>query len=241
MDRGTDTGATTGLGAGDGTAEGAAVGRIPLAVVVVDRAGLVSHWSTGARRLFGTTREEATGRPALDLLPVAGALPDEDLAPPHGAYGGAYDALGHDLETSLDGHLAYPAAGRARLTVPGRDRTDVLWWAYPLVGPGRERLLVLAADAEALRRRDDGSAVAVERIAPGFALHTDFPGAEELARRLPEILPSMSVGESARIVAQILELGYPILEFSQNDRVPVTPDWGVPRRAERRARRERAA
>ncbi len=51
----------------------------------------------------------------------------------------------------------------------------------------------------------------------------------------------MSVGESARIVSQILELGYPVLEFSQNDLVPVTPDWGVPRRAERKARRERAA
>ncbi|WP_216589967.1 ATP-binding SpoIIE family protein phosphatase [Streptomyces brasiliscabiei] len=246
MDRGTGTGATTGHGAGDGTAERTAVGRIPLAVVVVDRGGLVSHWSTGARRLFGTTKDEAVGRPALDLLPVSGALPDEEDIALHGAYG-AYDALGHDLETSLDGRLPYPAAGRARLTVPGRDRIDVLWWAYPLVGPGRERLLVLAADAETLRGRDDetavtpATAVAVERIAPGFALYTDFPGAEELARRLPEILPSMSVGESARIVSQVLELGYPVLEFSQNDRVPVTPDWGVPRRAERRARRERAA
>ncbi|WP_405895668.1 SpoIIE family protein phosphatase [Streptomyces sp. NBC_00104] len=242
MDRGTDTGAKIGPGAGDGTAEHAAPGRIPLAVVLVDRAGLVSHWSTGARRLFGTAKDDAVGRPALDLLPVSGALPDDDDIPPHGAYGG-YDALGHDLETSLDGHLSYPAAGRARLTVPDGGRVDVLWWAYPLVGPGRERLLVLAADAETLRRPDDNAAaaVAVERIAPGFALHTDFPGAEELARRLPEILPSMSVGEGARIVAQVLELGYPILEFSQNDRVPVTPDWGVPRRAERQARRERAA
>lgn len=75
----------------------------------------------------------------------------------------------------------------------------------------------------------------MERIAPGFALHTEFQGAEELAGRLPEILPSMSVGESSRIVSQVLELGYPVLEFSQHDRVPVTPDWGVPRRAERRA------
>ncbi|WP_215450572.1 SpoIIE family protein phosphatase [Streptomyces sp. ATCC 21386] len=239
MDRGTDTGATTGLVAGDETPEHASVGRIPLAVVVVDRAGLVSHWSSGARRLFGATKDEAVGHPALDLLPVSGALPDEDDIPPHAAHG-AYDALGHDLETSLDGRLSYPAAGRARLSVPGRGRIDVLWWAYPLVGPGRERLLVLAADAETVRR-DDGADIAVERIAPGFALHTDFPGAEKLARRLPEILPSMSVGESARIVAQVLELGYPVLEFSQNDRVPVTPDWGVPRRAERRARRERAA
>lgn len=243
MDRGTERGAPPSRGAGHGAVDGhASAGRVPLAVVVVDRVGLVSHWSRGAGRLFGVTKEQAIGRPAADLLPVSGALPDDEDAPPHAGHA-AYDGLGPDLESSLDGGLSYPAAGRARLTVPGADRVDVLWWAYPLVGPGQERLLVLAADADGLRRDldlDDG-AVAVERIAPAFALHTDFPGAEELARRLPEILPSMSVGESARIVAQILELGYPVLEFSQNDRVPVTPDWGVPRRAERKARRERAA
>ncbi|MEW2296439.1 SpoIIE family protein phosphatase [Streptomyces sp. NPDC006743] len=285
MDRGTDGDASRGHAAGGGTpgavraAAGAAragAGRVPLAVVVVDRDGLVSHWSTGARRLFGTGREEAVGRAAADLLPVSGALPDaaEDGGvlphPGHAAHAvpGAddgHDGLGPGLESSLDGRLSYPAAGRARLTVPGRDRVDVLWWAYPLVGPGPERLLVLAADADALGRPAGagghgpagvglsgaaglvGGAAAghgaftVERVAPAFALHTDFPGAEELARRLPEILPSMSVGESARIVAQILELGYPVLEFSQNDRVPVTPDWGVPRRAGRGAQRRRAA
>ncbi|KQW17160.1 SpoIIE family protein phosphatase [Streptomyces sp. Root369] len=242
MDRGTERGTPPSRGAGNGAADGpAAAGRVPLAVVVVDRDGMVSHWSRGASRLFGATKEEAIGRSAADLLPVSGALAEQDT-PPYGMYA-AYDGLGPDLESSLDGGLSYPAAGRARLTVPGADRVDVLWWAYPLVGPGRERLLVLAADAGALRQDldlDEG-AVAVERIAPAFALHTDFPGADELARRLPEILPSMSVGESARIVAQVLELGYPVLEFSQNDRVPVTPDWGVPRRAERKARRERAA
>ncbi|KOG21987.1 ATP-binding SpoIIE family protein phosphatase [Streptomyces viridochromogenes] len=234
MDRGTER---------DGAvAEQAASGRIPLAVVVVDREGLVSHWSSGARRLFGAAKEEALGRPAVDLLPVSGALPEDDDVSPYGAYA-AYDGLGHDLESSLDGRLYYPAAGRARLTVPERDRVDVLWWAYPLVGPGPERLLVLGADVGRLQQDDqehDGD-TRYERVAPGFALHTDFPGAEELARKLPEILPSMSVDDSARIVGQILELGYPVLEFSQNDRVPVTPDWGVPRRVERRARRERAA
>ncbi|MFD3311378.1 SpoIIE family protein phosphatase [Streptomyces sp. NPDC058694] len=236
MDRGTERGTAHGLAGGDGVA----AGRIPLAVVVVDREGLVSHWSRGARRLFGAVKDEAVGRPAVDLLPVSGALPDDDEVPPYGAYS-PYDGLGPDLESSLDGRLSYPAAGRARLSAPDSDRIDVLWWAYPLVGPGPERLLVLAADAGGLRHEDTGAGLAVERIAPGFALHTDFPGAEELARRLPEILPSMSVGESARIVAQVLELGYPVLEFSQNDRVPVTPDWGVPRRAERKARQERAA
>ncbi|MEU2423602.1 SpoIIE family protein phosphatase [Streptomyces sp. NPDC007851] len=248
MDRGSEREAPAGLGAGH-----PAAGRVPLAVVVVDRAGRVSHWSSGARRLFGAAREDAIGRSALDLLPVSGALPEDDELTPYGAYA-AYDGLGPDLESSLDGRLNFPAAGRARLTVsgrsgagelpaagPGPDRADVLWWAYPLVGPGDERLLVLAADAEGLRPAERDEGVAFERIAPGFALHTDFPGAEELARRLPDILPSMSVDESARIVAQVLELGYPILEFSQNDRVPVTPDWGVARRTERQARRERAA
>ncbi|WP_406724399.1 SpoIIE family protein phosphatase [Streptomyces sp. GD-15H] len=250
MDRGTKRDASADHGAEDGTVTGdLGAGRIPLAVVVVDRDGLVSHWSTGARRLFGLAKGDALGRSAVDLLPVSGALPDGGeeeggTAARHDPYGSheACDGLGPGLEFSLDQGLSYPAAGRARLAATaagsGSGRVDVLWWAYPLVGPGHERLLVLAADAEALHGEETEVS---ERIAPGFALHTDFPGSADLARRLPEILPSMSVGESARIVAQILELGYPILEFSQNDRVPVTPDWGVPRRAERKARRERAA
>ncbi|MFE4248277.1 SpoIIE family protein phosphatase [Streptomyces sp. NPDC056910] len=215
-------------------------GRVPLAVVVVDESGLVSHWSTGARRLFGPAREDAVGHPATDLLPVSGALPE---APDARSYGdeSAYDGLGPDLESSLVGRASYPAAGRARLEAPRRQRIDVLWWAYPLVGPGPEKLLVLAADAGRLHADDVPDGHPLERIAPGFALHTDFPGADELARGLPAILPSMSVGESARIVSQVLELGYPVLEFSLHDRVPVTADWGVPRRAERKARREEAA
>ncbi|WP_447041221.1 SpoIIE family protein phosphatase [Streptomyces sp. DSM 118878] len=227
-----------GQGTPDGpVARGAVAGRIPLAVVVVDAAGLVSHWSVGARRLFGCARAEAIGRPVGDLLPVHGAIPQD-----HGPYG-AHDGLGPDLEMSLDRRVSYPAAGRARLPGPGPrgDRVDVLWWAYPLVGPGPERLLVLAAGAEGVPRGGGaGRGERVERIAPGFALHTDFPEADELADRLPEILPSMSVGEGSRIASQVLELGYPVLEFSRHDRVPVTPDWGVARRAERKARKERA-
>lgn len=214
-------------------------GRVPLAVVVVDAQGLVSHWSTGARRLFGRAKEEALGRPAVDLLPVSGTLADDA----GGSSGAAYDPdedLGPDLDASLNGETSYPTSGRARLCDP---EVDVLWWAYPLVGPGPERLLMLAADAAQLHappEEADGQDE-FERIAPGFALHTEFPGAEQLAKRLPEILPSMSVAESHRIVSQVLELGYPVLEISQHDRVPVTPDWGVPKRAERRAGQRRAA
>ncbi|MEV6650931.1 SpoIIE family protein phosphatase [Streptomyces sp. NPDC051219] len=226
-------------------------GRIPLAVVVVDGDGLVSHWSTGARRLFGRSKEEAVGQPAVELLPVSGPLNEAAEAAVVAGTGqdrarGAYepydsaDEFGPELEASLGGRTSYPAAGRARLSEPGRRRIDVLWWAYPLIGPGSGRLLVLAADADRLHQAEEFDGESMERIAPGFALHTEFPGFGELARRLPEILPSMSVGESSRIVSQILELGYPVLEFSQHDRVPVTPDWGVPRRAERRARRRLA-
>ncbi|MCZ4101905.1 SpoIIE family protein phosphatase [Streptomyces sp. So13.3] len=233
-------------------------GRIPLAVIVVDGAGLVSHWSTGARKLFGCSKEEAVGRPAVDLLPVSGALNSAVVDE------GWPDDFGPELDASLSGGTSYPTAGRARLFDDchggGADRedgaVDVLWWAYPLVGPGPERLLVLAADATQLRSSPDsgpeedsaddaqaahGPAGEFERIAPGFALHTEFSGADQLAKRLPEILPSMNPVESARIVSQVLELGYPVLEFSQHDRVPVTPDWGVPRRDERRARQRAAA
>ncbi|GGZ32815.1 hypothetical protein GCM10010387_28620 [Streptomyces inusitatus] len=218
-------------------------GRIPLAVVVVDGDGLVSHWSTGARRLFGPAREEAVGRPALDLLPVCGALAAD------GEYA-AYDG-GPGLDAPLTGRTPYATAGRARLSGPGRERVDVLWWAYPMVGPGPERLIVLAADAarftgtgpsgdgdESTESTENGGGV--RRIAPGFALHTDFPGSDDLAGGLPEILPSMSVQEATRTVSQILELGYPVVELSRHERVPVTPDWGVARRTER-AERRRAA
>ncbi|WP_037771942.1 SpoIIE family protein phosphatase [Streptomyces sclerotialus] len=213
-------------------------GRIPLAVVVVDARGLVSHWSRGACRLFGPSREEAVGAPAVDLMPVSGALGSDEWRGPDGAE----DGHGPDLESALGGETSYPRAGRARTADPERGRVDILWWAYPLVGPGAERLLVLAADAGRLHGEgaaDEGREG--ERFAPAFALHTDFPGSQELARRLPEILPSMSPQESARIVSQVLELGYPVLEISQQERFPVTPDWGVPRRVERRARLLRAA
>lgn len=238
-DRGSERDMTPGRDAGD-----AAAGRIPLAVVVVDRAGLVSHWSSGARRLFGVGREKAVGRPAADLLPVSGALHEESHGEAMPDAHDGYEGLGPDLEASLGGRTGYPTAGRARLRPhgpvpeqepePDGERLDVLWWAYPLVGPGPSRLLVLAADATRLRDERGYDDEIAERISPGFARHTELPASDELQRRLPEILPNMGPGLSSRIVAQVLELGYPVLEFSQFDRVPVTPYWGVPRRPGRR-------
>ncbi|MFJ4918788.1 SpoIIE family protein phosphatase [Streptomyces sp. NPDC088725] len=206
----------------------ATAGRIPLAVVVVDGDGLVSHWSAGARRLFGHSKEQAVGRPAGDLMPVAGGLATGEYGLVHGVY-----EAGDELGPELGAHSSYPTSGRAKdVRADGRGPLDVLWWAYPLVGPGRGRYLVLAADAGQFTR-SGGAATAgtdTERIAPRFASHTEFRDSEALAGRLPEILPNMGPSEANRIAAQVLELGYPVLEFSRHEQVPVTPDWGVPRR-----------
>ncbi|MER8073088.1 SpoIIE family protein phosphatase [Streptomyces sp. NPDC094034] len=217
----------------------AADGRIPLAVVVVDGDGLVSHWSTGARRLFGHSKDEAVGQPATDLMPVAGALAAAERGVAHGM-----DDTGIDLDQDVDldtgsgpelhGRGSYATAGRATLSERGRDRLDVVWWAYPLIGPEPGRHLVLAADTAQFTRDDGNGRADTRRISPVFALHAELPDGGALARRLPDILPNMGPAESNRIVAQVLELGYPALEFSHHDRVPVTPDWGVPRRPEGR-------
>jgi serine phosphatase RsbU (regulator of sigma subunit) len=201
-------------------------GRIPLAVVLVDSQGLVSHWSSGAGRLFGQTREEAIGRPVADLLPVAGALTArEETGEP----------IGPALDFSLTGGTHYPTAGRAHVSEAADGPLVVLWWAYPLVGPGAERLLLLLTDVARIDIPANTSCIR-ERLFPGFALHTDFPDADQLSERLPDILPNMGPTGGSRVVSQILELGYPVLEISRYDRVPVTPDWGVPRYLERRGR-----
>ncbi|MFD7511481.1 PAS domain-containing protein [Streptomyces sp. NPDC059853] len=183
--------------------------RVPLAVAVVDLTGRISHWSSGARRLFGFRGEEALGRAAADILPVTGVL----------------DAPG------------YPTAGRFRTHgEDGRPRgsADILWWAYPLAGPDPGGVLVLATDAAPLRAAERTADAPGDTIGAGFARHTDFPHAEDLARGLPEIMPGMSPGESGIVAARVLDLGYPVLVRSRRAPVPVTPDRGAPRPAGRR-------
>lgn len=210
----------------------AAAGRIPLAVVVVDADGQVSHWSTGARRLFGHSKEEAVGQQAGDLMPVSGAFADDE----HGLVHGLYDAA-DELGPELHGRAAYPTAGRAKVSEPGRDPLDVLWWSYPLVGPGTGRHLVLAADARQFSGGTTGEDAAAQRITPGFAAHTEFPDGNGLARRLPDILPNMGPAEATRITSQVLELGYPVLEFSRRRPGARHPGLGRPQRPDGRAGR----
>ncbi|GAB2922809.1 SpoIIE family protein phosphatase [Streptomyces mayteni] len=226
-------------------------GRIPLAVVVVDGAGEISHWSAGARRLFGIEREDAVGRRAAEIMPISAVMAGEpESGPGPGAEGeaaGAANGSGPlDPEEQVEFifgtdtvEFAQPLAGRFWTQDPIFAETrDVLWWAYPLNGPGAARVLVLAADGAAAQQEEP---TAEDRVSPDFAPYTRFEEADELAKRLPEIMPSMSPQEAGHIAAQVLEQGYPVLEFSRHARVPVTADWGVKQRVVRREGLERAA
>lgn len=168
----------------------AMTGRVPLAVAVVDTNGLVSHWSSGARRLFGVTRQQAVGCPAGELLPVTGVLDRAEEEGRPGAGPVPDCGLGAELDPPPGGSLLYPAAGRARIDEPGRGRIDVLWWAYPLVGPGSERLLVLAADAGRLGGGGKGEGRDTGTVAPAFALHTDFPATRSWRAGCPRSCPA---------------------------------------------------
>jgi PAS domain S-box-containing protein len=52
----------------DGTAAGIVLDALGLAVVATDLHGVVTAWNAGAQRLYGWSRSEAMGRPAIDLL-----------------------------------------------------------------------------------------------------------------------------------------------------------------------------
>ncbi|MDT0345985.1 PAS domain-containing protein [Streptomyces sp. DSM 44938] len=201
--------------------------RIPLAVIVVDVAGRVSHWSDGARRLFGVGPKDAVGRPAAELLPLSTVL-DPDAGDPVGEPAPP-DPLPRArsiprTESILPAELllgagttsgtgpARPAAGRFWTRRPDRDGTagDVLWWVYPLRGPGAARVLVLAGDGAGLRA--DGLGAPDRSVSPGFATRTGSAEAAELARRLPDALPGMTRAESGYIAGQLCDLGHPVLE-----------------------------
>ncbi|RNL73440.1 PAS domain-containing protein [Streptomyces sp. I6] len=210
----------------------AALGPTGLAVVVADGDGRVSHWSAGARALFGHEEGTAVGQPAEELLPVAGALSAGASRFPSRRG----DGPGPVPAPLSEAPVFRPAAGRARLGAgggrPHEERIDVLWWAYPLEGPGPERLLVLAADAGRFGSGDPSRAGAGgggERIAPGFALHAGLLDSGDLVRRLTGILPDLGVRDPVGIIDRVRELGCPVVEFGHHERVPVPSGRGVPR------------
>jgi hypothetical protein len=243
-----------------------APGRIPLAVAIVDGAGLISHWNADAHRFFGVPPEDAVGRSAYEVLPASSTgtaavevrvdITMDTLADADAAMTAALDAAVARAEEraldpafdAVDDEIAHLDPDRGveilfgadvtDLTVPSSGRywtqgwadepgpRDVLWWIFPLRGPGGARLLVIATDGAQLAA-PGGPAHGAQGFGPTFAPHTAFdPPADRpgpLAGRLLAVLPRMSEAAGGSVAEQVLSLGYPALDLGGGRVVPLTP------------------
>lgn len=184
-------------------------GRIPLAVVTVDGLGAVASWGGGAHRLFGLRREEALGRPAAALLPVSGVI---DVVGDGDSLGSAY------ADPAAPPGEEEPTSGRFWGGCEGRGSEDILWWAWPLTGPGLLRLLVLATDGARLHQASGGV-----QVSACFAAHRALPDPAGRAAALAAALGGLDGVDAADLTAQVLHGGHPVLESATGERVPVLP------------------
>ncbi len=216
-------GTGTGLGAQARPAEATPglFGQVRLAVALADARALITHWSRGASELFGVERQHALRRPIRDILA------------PH--------PLGPDPLAPLEGKPR-AWAGFARAGVRG-ESVELAWWCYSLSGPDDARLLVVAAEAAALRSgellinagiagRADAELRARDAV-PGLAKLGVEHEASALARGFTEILPLVDPAAAASIARQVAAHGYPAFDSTVRAQVLVRPDWGVKVRADR--------
>ncbi|MFR9721981.1 SpoIIE family protein phosphatase [Streptomyces sp. MS19] len=205
-------------------------GGIPVAVVVLDGAAVIAHWNSGAAGLFEVPRAAAVGRRAVDVMPVASAR-ETGPAHPAGPDGGGPLDPAHRRETIFGTDMttfADPAAGwfSTRGTGAKPYRRQILWWAYPLRGPGTARVLLLAADSAAVRRTGRAA------FAPVLGPHGERADADRLHDGLTALLP-MPREEAGHVARQVVTHGYPFLELRKEARwEPVLPGWGATAPAE---------
>ncbi|MGP3967446.1 PAS domain-containing protein [Streptomyces sp. 6N223] len=243
-----------------------APGRIPLAVAIVDGAGVISHWNADAHRLFGVPPEDARGRSAYEVLPASSVgtaavevrvdITMDSLADADAAVTAALDAAVARAEEraldrafdAVDDEIAHLDPDRGveilfgadvtDLTVPSSGRywtqawaaepgpRDVLWWVYPLLGPGGARLLAIATDG-ARMAAPGGPAHQAQSFGPTFAPHTAYDPPldrpEPLAGRLLAMLPEMGEAAGGRVAEQVLGMGYPALDLGGGRIVPLAP------------------
>ncbi|WP_052850597.1 ATP-binding SpoIIE family protein phosphatase [Streptomyces avicenniae] len=200
---------------------------IPVAVVVLDGAAVIAHWNTGAAGLFDVPRAAAVGRRAVDVMPVASV---RDSGPAHTAVpddGGPLDPA-HRRETIFGTDMTtFAAATAGMFSTRGSGarpyRRDLLWWAYPLRGPGTARVLLLAVDSAAVRRTGR------DAFAPALGAHDGPPDdPARLHGSLAGLLLGMREEDAGHIARQVVAYGYPYLELRDEARwEPVTPDWGT--------------
>jgi PAS domain S-box-containing protein len=203
------------------------LGVTPMAVILLNEAGHVSHWNHAATEIFGLAHEDAVGRPLRTLL----RLPQE--------HRDAFDPGGSRIRHPWTGAFLVPVADDGSLR-------EVAWWVYPLSGPDGARVLAVAADAG--RLRDGGPGLALGDVllkAPSPAPLTGDSGIRllrveptllpaggadptMLGRRLTEMLPAMPPGAAEAVVRQILTRGYPAVNVSVTARLPFASYFGAP-------------
>ncbi|MFF2039646.1 SpoIIE family protein phosphatase [Kitasatospora sp. NPDC058170] len=221
-------GPATGYGAGPapGDQPSGVVALVRLALVLVDGAGRIAQWSRAAEELFGHRAEVAHDRPATGLLP---AVEPRSIPGPAAAARRRCDAL-----DTLAGLTAATGGGWAgQMPVIDREEhlRDVLWWAYPLPGPGGG-LLALAADARPLRSTGPRLALG-ERLLPFAAAPAARGGFHRLSaaltppgRPVPEplarLLPA-GAGRRAALLGGLDRGGLPALRLDPSTVLPVLP------------------
>lgn len=200
------------------------LGIAPLAVIVMNDTGCVTHWNHVATDVFGVTYDRAVGRPLSTLL----RLPQEHRE--------AFDPGGSRIRHVWTGVFLVPRVDDGGLR-------EVAWWVYPLTEPGRARVLAIAADAHRLRDEGPGLAlgdalvtapsptaltgangVRVLRVEPTL-LQVTGADSDMLGRRLSEMLPLTRPAAAEPIVRQVLARGYPAVDVSVTARLPFAAYW----------------
>jgi PAS domain S-box-containing protein len=211
------------------------LGLAPMAVLLMNDHGHVTHWNHAATEIFGLAHEDAVGRPLRTLL----RLPQE--------HRNAFESGGSRIRHAWTGAFLVPRLDDGPLR-------EVAWWVYPLNGPDRARVLAIAADAQRLRDGGPGlvlgdvlvkapsqtpltseSGVRVLRVEPTL-LPTSGTDPDMLGRRMTEMLPAMSPGAAEAIVRQVLMRGYPAVNVSVTARLPFAAYFGAPPPPEQRLR-----
>jgi PAS domain S-box-containing protein len=203
------------------------LGVAPMAVIILNDLGRISHWNRVAADIFGVTHDEAVGRPLRTLL----RLPQEHRE--------AFEPGGRSIRHVWAGVCLVPRVDDGQLR-------EVAWWVYPLTGPDRARVLAIAADAH--RLRDEGPGLALGDALVAAPSQTPLTGASGvrvlrveptllpasgadtamLSRRLTEMLQLMQPDAAAPIVGQVLARGYPAVNVSVTARLPFAAYWGAP-------------
>ncbi len=203
------------------------LGVAPMAVIVMNDLGRVTHWNRVATEIFGVAHEGAVGRPLRTLL----RLPREHQE--------AFEPCTSHFRHVWAGICLVPRVDDGRLC-------EVAWWVYPLTGPDRARILAIAIDVHRLREEGPGLAIGdilvsapseltlsgdggvrVLRVEPTL-LQAAGADTALLSRRLTEMLPLTQPGAAEPIVRQVLACGYPAVNVSVTARLPFAAYWGSP-------------